>query len=318
MQEKQLNQLADEAARPAGLIDAVEKAERICEDCKLLTPSTCLSGCKNWRIKNEFRKLNERAQESGFVTRLLNTLKNERRLEILEMVSAERHSIIQIKSGLCDKGFNHGLNTINQEYVQPLLEVGLVNRYQDSYCATLFGQKLSYLTRGFHDVAEVLSPHSECYEEVALTALTRNPLTREGLQEIIPEKNLSRVISRLQKSGLVESNIDKDYVFFFRTRRDPSLSELSSTEKKLYEVIPETGISARRLAGEAGICVRRAYKYVRKLKGKKLVFVRRKPPTYTVTAKGEKTGKILEGIRRLVSEATLASLYHNEQVRSNK
>lgn len=112
-----------------------------------------------------------------------------------------------------------------------------------------------------------MSPHSECYEETVLDVLLKGPQTHEGLEEIIPKKSIARVLSRLQKAELAETSSDKDYIFF-ATKRDPNRSDLSPTEKRVYERLPKEGISARKLARGAGISLRRTYKYLRKLKGK--------------------------------------------------
>jgi predicted transcriptional regulator len=294
------------------LTDIVEEAERICKNCKPLTPIACITECKNWKIKNEFKKMYAKAREPNFMHILFNTLKNKRRLEILEMISNEQHAITRIQHELQNRGFNHSQQTISHEYLQPLLETGLVSERRNSYIATVFGQRTSDLSKDFRDNGELLSPHSECHEEIALSTLMEGPKTHEDLEKIIPQKNLTRVLSRLQKAQFISVITEKDYIFFFRTKRDPNISELSQTEKRVYDAIPEGGISARKLAREAGICVRKTYKYLRRLKGKKLVFTRKKPPMYTISARGARTGKILEDLRHLVADVLTASSRLNE------
>lgn len=248
--------------------------------------------------------------------KLLNTLKNKRRLQLLEMISEEPHSIIQLQQKLRKLGFNHSQKTIFQEYVNPLITVGLVDEYQNLYRSTLFGRRVNDLARDFPDLEGFLSPHSECYEETALDALMKGPQTLEELGRRIPEKSLSRVLSRLQKAALAETNADKDYVFFFPTKRSPDNSDFYSTEKKVYEQIPKEGISAQSLAKEAGISLRATYKYLRKLKGKKLVFTRKRPTTYYTTASGIKMGTMLEDMHKLTVEALTATarLVENENL----
>jgi len=250
------------------------------------------------------------------MTKLLNTLKNKRRLQLLEMISEEPHSIVQLQQKLRKLGFNHSQKTICQEYVTPLITVGLADEYQNLYRSTLFGRRVNDLAKDFPDLEGFLSPHSECYEEIALNALMKGPQTLEGLRGIIPEKSLSRVLSRLQKTALAETNIDKDYVFFFQTKRSPDNSDFYSTEKKVYEQIPKEGISAQSLAREAGISLRAIYKYLRRLKGKKLVFTRKRPTTYYTTASGVKMGTMLEDMHKLTVEALTATahLVENENL----
>lgn len=279
-----------------------------CMNCKPLTPITCTSGCRSWKLKNEFRKLDERARKPDFMLRLLNTLKNERRLRLLEIIAKERYSIAQIQRELRKHGFSHSQVTIGREYLNPLIEVGLADEQQNSYNATFFGRRISDLMRNFCDFERVLSPHSECYEEKVLDTLLAGPLTHEGVEKIIPGNSSARVLSRLQKADLVETSNDRDYVFFFATKRDPNGSDLSPTERRVYERLRKEGISARKLASEAKISVRRTYKYLRKLKGRKLVFVRRKPNSYMITAKGIKTARMLKEVHDTTVEAVSSAV----------
>jgi predicted transcriptional regulator len=297
------------ADKQTNLTDLLGDVEKTCKNCEPLSPVTCVSGCKNWKLKNEFRKLHEKTRGSGFTMKLLNTLKNKRRLQLLEMLSDEPHSMTQLQQKLRKLGFNHSQQTMHREYINPLITVGLADEYQNLYHSTLFGRRICDLTKELPDLEDLFSPHSECYEEIALDDLMRGPRTIEGLREIIPEKSLARVLSRLQKAALANTNPEKDYVFFFTTRRRPDKSDLSATEKKVYGRIPKEGISARSLAREAGISLRRTYKYLRKLKGKKLVFTRRRPTTYFATAKGIKVGTMLEDLHKLAVEALTATAH---------
>ena len=60
---------------------------------------------------------------------------------------------------------------------------------------------------------------------------------------------------------------------------------------------------------DVGISLRRTYKYLRRLKGKKLVFTRKRPITYSITAKGVKVGTMLGDVHKLVVEALTAATY---------
>jgi DNA-binding PadR family transcriptional regulator len=177
-----------------------------------------------------------------------------------------------------------------------LIKNDLVKVDQETYYPTLFGAKLNELTTNSFDLETILPPHSECYEETVLSSLASEPKTYEDLKGTISPVNLARVISRLQKTRLVETSKEKDYVFFFTTKRNPAKGQLSQTEKKIYGNIPETGISAKKIAERAKISVRRTYKYLRRLKGKKMVFSRKKPKLYTLTDRGLQTATILKEI----------------------
>jgi len=307
MEEKNTLTLPYGTVKQTGLADLLQAVDRNCKNCKPFALITCVSGCKTWKLKNEFRKLHEKTRKPDFMNNLLNTLKNNRRLQLLQIITRKHCSIAQIQKELWKRGFNHSQQTIGREYMKPLMAVGIADEHQNSYYATLFGRKISDLTMDFHDLGELLSPHSECYEETVLDALSKGPNTREGLEQIIPEKSIARVLSRLQKAELAGTSTDKDYIFFFATKRDPNRPDLSPTEKRVYERLPKEGISAKKLAREAGISIRRTYKYLRKLKGKKLVFTRKKPISYTITAKGAKTAKMLKDMHDLATEALAAT-----------
>jgi sugar-specific transcriptional regulator TrmB len=57
-----------------------------------------------------------------------------------------------------------------------------------------------------------------------------------------------------------------------------------------------------KIAKEIGISMRRTYKYLRGLKGKKLVFIRRTPKAYGLTCKGEMLASILQELQKIVDE----------------
>jgi predicted transcriptional regulator len=70
----------------------------------------------------------------------------------------------------------------------------------------------------------------------------------------------------------------------------------------VYENILEEGIPARELALKTKISLRRTYKYLRRLKGKKMIFTREKPRSYALTAKGVQAATMLQSIRELTKE----------------
>jgi len=107
---------------------------------------------------------------------------------------------------------------------------------------------------------------------------------------------------------LIETPEERDYVFLFKSKRDPNKETFSSTERKVYDNISEEGISAKKLAEKTEISLRRTYKYLRGLKGKKLVFTRKTPKAYSLTDKGEKLASILQELQNLVEETWNSSV----------
>ncbi|MEM4704481.1 MAG: hypothetical protein QXJ02_05365 [Candidatus Bathyarchaeia archaeon] len=295
------------------LVETLKEMEEKCKNCNPLSIIDCVARCPIWEHKNELRQLGRRLQNSSFIEQLLNTLKNKRRLEILDIISKTPQTLNGVQRELKKKGHLHSQKIIEEEYLVPLLKTELVKEEIGRYSATAFGRRVNELARNLRTIENSLPAHSECYEEKLLMALIENPKKFEDIERIVPTKSVARVLSRLQKLGLVETSKEKDYVFFFRTQRDPEKEVLSPTEKKTLENIPAEGISARKLAKNTGISLRRVYKYLRRLKGKKLVFVRRKPKTYTLTSEGLNMALAIQGICSLVSEASTTILFLMEK-----
>lgn len=303
--------------RQASFAVLIREVEDNCRKCISMTPTTCLAGCRTWKLKNQFRNLYKVARNPDFMTRLMNTLKNKTKLQLLEIVTKGRYSIARLQQELKTLGFTFSQQTIVEEYVTPLIEVGLTQEDQNAYSATLFGCRLYELANGFTDLGDMLPPHSECYEESALDALTTGPKTHEELEKAVPANNVARILSRLQETKLVEKSQETEHVFFFTTKRDPSMEELSPTERRVYDNISIDGISARKLAQKTSISLRRTYRYIRRLKGKKLVFAREKPASYWLTPKGTQVTMLLQGTRNLTVEALKTTAFLTEEKEIN-
>jgi len=289
------------------LAEMLEAMKETCEYCRPLTPLTCATECNVWRVKKDLRKLRERAKDQNFWVDLLNTLKNERRLQILQKLSNRRQSTVSLQRELKKSGYHHSQRTIAEEYVNPLLNVGVIDEEHDKYRATLFGCKLNELIKDSRNIGELLPPHSECYEEKTIEILHGSPKTYEALRSLIPTESLSRILKRLKETNLITKGNENNYVFYFKTKRDPRKEKLSPTERCVHKEIPEEGIAAQELAARTNISLRRTYKYLRKLKGKKLAFKRKSPKTYVLTKKGTQIAKFLEKIHALITEFTQAS-----------
>jgi predicted transcriptional regulator len=182
------------------------------------------------------------------------------------------------------------------------MEVGLAAEARDEYYATIFGGRLTELLEGFPEFVNVLPAHSECYEETLLSALLSGPKTFQDVKAFISRSIASRVLKRLKTADLIETPEERDYVFFFRSKRDPNKETFSLTERRVYDSISEKGISAKKLSEKTGLSVRIVYKYLRRLKGKKLIFTRKTPKTYVLTDKGEKLALVLHDLQDLVEE----------------
>ena len=275
-----------------------------CRNCAPTSPLECITRCQVYKLKNELRKLRETMDNPNYIKELFNVLKNKTRLHILNAIVNGRYSVNQIQQELKKTGHTHSQDTINEEYLQPLMAVGLATESQDEYYATTFGGRLTHLIKSFPEFAEMLPAHSECYEETLLRALLTGPKTFEQIESLISSKIASRILKRLRSVGLIETPEDRDYIFFFKSKRDPERETFTETERKVYETICEEGISAGKLAKETELSLRRTYKYLRGLKGKKLVFIRRTPKAYGLTSKGENLASVLESLQQIVDETS--------------
>ena len=273
-----------------------------CRNCAPLTPLKCVERCVVWKLKNELRQLRETMGNPNFVKELFNVLKNETRFHILNAIVKGRYSVSQIQQDLKKLGCLHSQDTICEEYLRPLVNVGLATVAREEYYATIFGGRLTELLLGFPEFVTVLPAHSECYEEALLTALLAGSKTFKEVETVVSPKVASRVLKRLKSRGLIETPEARAYVFFFKSKRDPKKETFSSTERKVYHSIPEEGISAKDLAEKTDLSMRRVYKYLRGLKGKKLVFTRKTPKVYSLTSKGEKLASLLQELEKLIED----------------
>ena len=294
----------------AGMLKSLD-AE--CRTCAPITALECINRCHVYKLKNELRKLRETMDNPNYIKELFNVLKNETRLHILQAIVNGRFSVSELQQQLKKTGHSHSQDTINEEYLQPLMAVGLATEARDEYYATMFGGRLTELLGYFPEFAEMLPAHSECYEEILLQSLLQGPKTFEDIEALISSKIASRILKRLRSSGLIETPTERDYIFFFKSKRDPNMETFTDTERKVYDSIPNEGISAGKLAKETDLSMRRTYKYLRGLKGKKLVFIRKTPKAYGLTCKGEMLASVLKELQQIVEDTWCSS----EQVMQN-
>jgi len=278
-----------------------------CRNCASISPLECINRCQVYKLKNELRTLRETMDNPNYIKELFNVLKNETRLHILKAIVNGKYSISQLQQELKKNGHTHSQDTINEEYLRPLLSVGLASESSDQYYATTFGRRLTEIIDFFPEFVDVLPAHSECYEETLLRTLLGGSKTFEDIESVVSSKVASRILKRLREVGLIETPEERDYIFFFKSKRNPNKETLTATEKKIYDAILDQGISAGKLSTETGLSIRRIYKCLRGLKGKKLVFIRRNPKAYGLTCKGEMLASVLEGLSKIVEETWISS-----------
>ncbi len=289
-----------ETQKPSNIIHRLEEGWKECEYCRPLTPVACTKGCNTWNLRNEVRKLRGITRPS-FKMDLMNTLKNNRRLRVLDVLLAGKCPLPMLQRELKKLGYHHSQQTIVNEYVNPLIQTGLVEKNHGNFCLTQFGRSVSNLTEGL-DLSDLLPPHSECNEEKVIRTISENPKTYEELAISVTDESLARTLKRLQDSNLMSKPTTKCYVYYFRSKRKPEKETLSSTERRIYGELPDEGTTAEDVSLNAGISLRRTYKYLRRLRGKKLAFRRKRPGKYSLTTEGAQIAIFLRQLDSLVEE----------------
>jgi hypothetical protein len=81
-----------------------------------------------------------------------------------------------------------------------------------------------------------------------LQYLLSEPKTYQDIEAIVGLNITSRVLDRLLSAGLVKAPKEKEYIFFFKSKRDPAKEKLTATEQKIYDALSEEGIAAGKIA----------------------------------------------------------------------
>jgi len=261
----------------------------------------CVERCDVWRVKNEIVEVSRIVRGVGHSKTLLNTVKNARRLAVIDALQRRPLGVKELQQQLRKRGYRHSRSTITNAYLKPLGEAGLIKEDGLRYRLTFYGRKmLETLHRlGYENTLPI---HSCCYEETVLKELTHEPKTFDELAALVSRKSLSRILMRLRRKGLIANKSSGDYVFYHKAKKRATAG-LSPTEKKVLEAIPDVGVAARTLSKNVGITLRRTYKYLRRLRTKKLVFALRMRKTYELTPQGTEIAVALDDIAKLASES---------------
>ncbi len=282
--------------------ETLKSLDSQCRRCSPITPLECLTRCRVYRLKNELRVVRKNFDNPDYIKELFNVLKNRMRLHILKVLFISRYPLSQLQLELKKAGYSHSQSVISKEILQPLTYLGLVCEWQGEYNLTLFGIRLTRLLGCFHEISSTLPNSSKCYEEIVLQHLLSGSKTFESIEAVILLRNVSRTLKRLLLARLISKSAGREYVFFFKTKRDPNKETLTSTEQKIYDWIAYQGISAGKLASRTSFSTRVTYRCIKHLKGKKLVFQRRTPKAYALTDKGRSLATVLYDLQNTIED----------------
>jgi predicted transcriptional regulator len=283
----------------AGIMKSLEDE---CRNCAPTTPLECIGRCQVYKLKNELRNLREAMGNPNYNKELFNVIKNKTRFLVLQTIVEGKCSIVHLQQILRKSGLIYSPQSFKEEYLLPLIRVGLAAEVSEEYFTTMFGGRLTELLECFAGFVGLLPARSECYEEVLLQALLTGPKMFEAIEALIPAKCTSRTLKRLRNSGLIVTPEERDYVFYFKTIRELSKETVSDAERRVYIAIQGDGSSAGKIAKDSGLSLRRTYKCIRALKGKKLIFLRITPKLYALTDKGEKLAFLLRDVAQIVED----------------
>jgi len=65
------------------LEQTLQMMEERCKSCSVISPMSCVEHCETWKVKKELRETNKFLIEGNHGFKLLNAIKNKRRLAIL-------------------------------------------------------------------------------------------------------------------------------------------------------------------------------------------------------------------------------------------
>jgi hypothetical protein len=152
-----------------GIAEILQSLDQECKSCAPVSPLECITNCNVWKLRNELRMLCETMEKPNYVKDLLNVLKNDTRIAILQTINKGRYSVGKLQQELKKAGYLHSQDTLTEEYLHPLIIVGLAAEVHDQFYATTFGGRLPELIDTLPEFTDVLPAHSECYEEQILT-----------------------------------------------------------------------------------------------------------------------------------------------------
>ncbi|RLF16506.1 MAG: hypothetical protein DRJ97_00410 [Thermoprotei archaeon] len=224
----------------------------------------------------------------GELCRLFNSLKNSRRMTILSALLKRPLGLKDLQRQLWLKGLKHSLETVRSAYLQPLVDVGIVKLGSRAEL-TPMGRRIAEEALREAWLFRKLPSRSKCYEEALLISLLDGPKSISSIDFIKPQAVIYRSIGRLK--GLIKATGRGS----FYVALEGGEARLTPTEKRLLEDIKRRGgvVALRELMKDRFISRRRVYKYLARLREKKVVDKVLQGPEVELTDEGVKAARAL-------------------------
>ncbi len=102
---------------------------------------------------------------------------------------------------------------------------------------------------------------------------------------------------------MIDTPKERDYIFFFRSKRDPKKESFTQTEKKIYEAIADGGISAGCLAKDTGFLNQNNLQVSAGFEGQKTGFQQKNIEGLPFNWRWRKTCFVDELVQQIVEDA---------------
>lgn len=289
----QLEKRLQEGEKPEAIYAEIED---YCNQCNPSNPMTCVEFCEIWKLKGKYQRYVRKDWRRSIPQDLINPIKNDRRIRILEVLSTGSYSIDNLQQELKEKGCYQSRSMI-QHYMEPLVKLHLVKEEDGFYKLAEDGRKVYdvWAKSGFQE----LPANSRGYEETILKLLMSKRGTYDDLAQIVPKSVLPRTLNRLKAKELIVRSSPPGRVFFFAAKRRPT-RRLSPTESRIFYALPKTGISVGELSKKVGINIRRTYKYLRRLRFKRHALKKSVDATFAITPKGIHLAEALDAVSNII------------------
>ncbi|MEM3045767.1 MAG: hypothetical protein QW057_01635 [Candidatus Bathyarchaeia archaeon] len=237
-------------------------------------------------------------EKKAEAARLFNIIKNRRRIALLEILAQCSRSLTELRREMRRLGFDHSQTTIFG-YLVPLLETGLVQPAAGRYVVTTRGLTVMEVLAG-GESGFALPENSNCDEELLLVALKASEAGCEKLLGPKPAGDFGRTVRRLENIGFLHREKSASRALYRRRPTAEPSDELSATEKRLYDLIPEEGATVHDLSQRGSISVRRTFKYLRTLREKGLIQAEKPSAKLALTPKGKEYADLLVTLAKVL------------------